>query len=341
MPYPEQLLDSMTLRDVAREAGVSSATVSRVLNNKANVKPATREVVMEAVTRLGYTANQQARSLAGGRSGAVGLLVYGLDSSYMGRIVRGIDHALADADYVLMLYTTHSRKTPEVDYIARIRRGLADGVLLVIPRTPAAYLDSLRQQQFPYMLVDHQGLGDYHHSIGGTNVEGAYDATRYLIELGHRRIGFITGALDLGSAVDRLAGYRSALAECGLPFDPALVWEGDFFRQQGVAGAEELFSLPERPTAIFASNDEMAFGVMETARRYSLRIPEDLSLIGFDDIPQAAETFPPLTTVRQPLEQMGRIAAETLLKLINDPQFVVERITMPTELIIRESCRSL
>jgi LacI family transcriptional regulator len=338
----------MTIFDVAHEAGVSSATVSRVLNNKGYVKPETREAVLQAVTRLGYVANQQARSLAGGRSRVIGLLVYGMGSSYMGAIVRGIDVALATARYDMMLYTTHSRS--EADCVAMITRGLADGLLLVLPRTLATYLDSLQRQQFPYVLIDHQGLGDYHHSVGATNFQGAYAATRYLIELGHRRIGFITGALDVGGAVDiagvfdigcavdRLAGYRAALAEFGLAADPALIRDGNFFQPQGFAGAQALLDLLERPTAIFASNDDMAFGVMEAARVHGLQLPEDLSVIGFDDVPRAADVYPPLTTVRQPLEQMGQVAAETLLKLIDDPQFVVERIALPTELIIRESC---
>jgi LacI family transcriptional regulator len=336
----EQPPNAVTIVDVAREAGVSYATVSRVLNNKAHVKPEKREAVLRATTRLGYVVNQQARSLAGGRSYVIGLLVHGLGNSYMGAIVRGIDEALDAAQYDLMLYTTHRRKTKESAYVAAITRGLTDGLLLVLPRNPAAYLASLRRQQFPYILIDHQGLGDYHHSVGATNLQGAYAATRHLIELGHRRIGFITGALELGCAVDRLAGYRAALTEFGIPVDPALIQEGDFFQPKGFAGANALLDLPERPTAIFASNDEMAFGVMEAARVHGLRLPEDLSVIGFDDIPWAANVYPPLTTVRQPLAQMGRVAAETLLKLINDPQFVVERIVLPTELVIRQSCRS-
>jgi LacI family transcriptional regulator len=338
MARSEQSPNVVTIFDVAREAGVSYATVSRVLNNKAHVKPEKREAVLQATIRLGYVANQQARSLAGGHSYVIGLLVHGFGTSYMGAIVRGIDEALDAANYDLMLYTTHRHRTKESGYVATVTRGLTDGLLLVLPRNPAAYLASLRRQQFPYMLIDHQGLGDYHHSVGATNFEGAYAATRHLIELGHRRIGFITGALELGCAVDRLEGYRAALAQFGIPVDPALIQEGDFLQPQGFAGAEALLGMPERPTAIFASNDEMAFGVMEAARVHSLRLPEDLSVIGFDDIPRAADVYPPLTTVRQPLEQMGRVAAETLLKLINDSQFVVERIVLPTELIIRQSC---
>jgi LacI family transcriptional regulator len=340
MTRSDQPASNVTIRDVAREAGVSYATVSRVLNNKEHVKPEKREAVLQATTRLGYVVNQQARSLAGGRSYVIGLLVHGLSNSYMGMIVRGIDEALDAARYDLMLYTTHSRRTRESAYVGAITHGLTDGLLLVLPRNPLAYLASLRRQQFPYMLIDHQGLGDYHHSVGATNFEGAYTATRHLIELGHRRIGFISGSLDLGCAVDRLAGYEAALAEFGIPTDPLLIQEGDFLQPQGFVAAQALLDQPERPTAIFASNDEMAFGAMEAARVRGLNLPEDLSVIGFDDVPRAADVYPPLTTVRQPLEQMGRVAAETLLKLICNPQLVVEQVVLPTELVIRQSCRA-
>ncbi len=338
MPRPDQPSVPVTSLDVAQAAGVSSATVSRVLNNKGHVSPETRRLVLQTAERLGYVANPQARSLAGGRSHVVGLLVHGMESSYMGAIVRGIDRALSAALYDLMLYTTHYRQAQEADYVGAITRGLADGLLLVLPRDPAAYLASLQQQHYPYMLVDHQGLGDYRRSVGATNVEGAYEATRYLIELGHRRIGFITGPQTLGCAVDRLAGYREAMADAGLALDPALIRPGEFFQPQGFVCAEQLLALPERPTAIVASNDEIAFGVVEAARIHGLRLPEDLSVVGFDDTPRASQVHPPLTTIRQPLEQMGQVAAERLLALIEDPTLVVERITLPTELIIRGSC---
>lgn len=331
----------ITIFDVAREAGVSYATVSRVINNKDHVKPDKRERVLRAMTRLGYVVNQQARSLAGGKSQVVGLVVPGVDNSYIGEIIRGIDEELASASYDLMLYTTHRRKTRESTYVATLTQGLADGLLLVLPRDPGAYMEALRRRGFPFVVIDHQGIDDTGPAVGATNRQGGYSATRYLIELGHRRIGFITGTLEVRCSTDRLAGYRAALGEFGLPLDPALVREGDFQQPDGYRGAHELLALAERPTAIFASNDVMAFGVMEAVRECGLRIPADISIVGFDDIPQATHVNPQLTTVRQPLEQMGRLAARTLLQLIANPKADVARIELPTELIIRDSCRAV
>ena len=331
----------VTIVDVAREAGVSYATVSRVINNKGYINPETREKVLRAVTKLGYVVNQQARSLAGGRSQVVGLVVRDLGTSYIGEIIHGIDEELANASYDLMLYTTHRRKIRESTYVATLTQGLADGLLLVLPREPGAYIETLRRRGFPYVLIDHQGIDETGPSVGATNRRGGYDATRYLIELGHRRIGFITGSLDLGCSIDRMAGYHAALTEFGLPTDPGLIREGDFMQPAGYTGARELLALPHRPTAIFASNDVSAFGVMEAARDCGLRIPEDISIVGFDDIPQASHVNPPLTTVRQPLEQMGRVATRMLLETIADRQRPAARVELPTELVIRASCRPI
>lgn len=337
MTRNQKMPGEVTIFDVAREAGVSYATVSRVINNKEHVKPDKREAVLRAMTRLGYVVNQQARSLAGGRSRVIGLLVHGFESAYTGEIVRGIDLELEAAQYDLMLYTTHRRRAKESAYVTAITRGMADGLLLMLPRNPEAYLQSLQRQRFPYVLIDHQGVGEGGAAVGATNWRGGYDATRYLINLGHRRIGFVTGTMDIGCSVDRLAGYHAALGEAGIAADPALVYTGDFLRQSGFAGGRALLSLLDGPTAIFASNDEMAFGVIDAARDRGLRIPDDLSVVGFDDIPQAASIYPALTTVRQPLEQMGRVATQMLLRLID--KGAAERAELDTELIIRNSCQ--
>lgn len=331
---------SVTIVDVAREAGVSYATVSRVINNKGNVRPASRERILTAMTRLGYVVDQRARSLAGGHSQVIGLLVRDLGTGYIGEIIRGIDVELAAAQYELMLYTTHHRKTKESVFVRTLTRGLADGLLLALPREPEVYLQTLLQHHFPYVLIDHQGVGGNCPLVRAANKQGGYDATQYLIGLGHRRVGFITGMMSMGCAVDRLNGYKAALAGYHVPFDPELVYEGDFFQPKGYGGARALLSLPDPPSAIFASNDVSAFGVMEAVRDQGLRIPEDVSVIGFDGIPQATGVHPPLTTVRQPLEEMGRVATRLLLEYIRDPQLPARQVELPTELMIRQSCQA-
>jgi LacI family transcriptional regulator len=295
--------------------------------------------VLNAMMRLGYVVNQQARSLAGGRSQVIGLLVPDVGNGYIGEIIRGVDEELAAAQYELMLYTTHRRRTKESVYVATLTRGLADGLLLVVPDDPGAYLDSLAQQNFPYILVDHQGINDACPAVGATNWQGGYDATTYLLDLGHRQIGFITGNMRLGCAVDRLAAYRAALADHGIDFDPELLVGGDFQQPSGYQGASTLLALAAPPTAIFASNDMMAFGAMDAVRSRGLAIPQDVSIIGFDDIPQAAAVRPALTTVRQPLVEMGRIATQMLLEYIHDPTLPTRRVELDTELILRESCQ--
>jgi LacI family transcriptional regulator len=176
--------------------------------------------------------------------------------------------------------------------------------------------------------------------VGATNWQGAYTAAEYLIKLGHQRIGFITGWMDLGCSRDRLDGYKSALRTHHLPIENSLIFEGDFHQPSGYEGANTFLNLSSPPTAIFASNDVMAMGAIEAVRVHGLRIPEDMSILGFDDIPQVANLHPRLTTVRQPLEQMGRVAVQMLLDILKDPQKPASRIELPTELVVRDSCQA-
>jgi LacI family transcriptional regulator len=332
-----QLSSKVTIIEVAAEAGVSFATVSRVINNDTHVRPETRQRVLVAMQHLGYVANRQARMLAGGKSNTIGLLVPDLGTGYIGEIIRGIDTELNWNDLDLVLYTTHRTATKEANYVANLAHGMVDGLLLVLPRNPADYIETLTRRNFPFVLIDHQGTVESCPAVGATNWQGAYTATEYLIALGHRRISFITGSLDLGCAQDRLKGYRSALRTHHIPEAPELVYEGNFFQPDGYAGACALLDLPDPPTAIFASNDVMAMGVMDAVRNRGLRVPDDISVIGFDNIPQSAMVYPPLTTVQQPLEQMGRVAAQMLISILNNVEKDTNRIELPTELIVRGS----
>lgn len=330
-------LNKVTIVDVAAAAGVSFGTVSRVINNDIHVKPETRKRVLEAMQQLNFVANRQARSLAGGKSNVIGMLVPDLGTGYIGEIIRGIDAELGDASFDLILYTTHRAATKEAGYVANMAQNMVDGLLLVLPRNPADYTGTLTRRKFPFVLIDHQGTGEDCAAVGATNWQGAFNATDHLIKLGHSRIGFITGWLDLGAAVDRLEGYKMALRTHHIPVDPDLIYEGTFNQLDGYTGAKRFLELGNPPTLIFASNDVMAMAAMDAVREKGLRVPEDISILGFDDIPQASLVRPALTTVRQPLEQMGRVAAQMLLEIIKDPECRLKRIELPTELIIRDS----
>ena len=330
----------VTIKDVAREAGISYSTVSRVVNNKEYVKPATRQRVLEAMEKLGYQANLQARSLAGGRTNVVGLLVHDIASPYTGELIRGIDDVLAANDYELMVYTTHRRKNQEPKFVATMARGLTEGLLIVLPVQAEKYIENLRERNFPYVLIDQNSEDSQAPSVTSANRQGACDAVEHLIGLGHRRIGVITGWMDIAGARDRLAGYKLALAKHNIPFDPDLVIEGDFTPPSGYIGTEKLLNLNKPPTAIFPSNDDAAAGALDAIKNGGLRVPEDISVIGFDDVPMAANLSPKLTTVRQPIEEVGKIATQMLLNIINNPELEREHIVLPTKLIIRESTTS-
>jgi LacI family transcriptional regulator len=327
----------VTIVEVAEKAGVSLGTVSRVINNDVHVAPETRSRVLAVTEELGYVANRQARGLKASKTNVIGVLVPDLGTGYIGEIMRGIDSELALSQLDLMLFTTHRIAAKEANYIANMAQGMVDGLLLVLPRNPADYTGTLTRRNFPFVLIDHQGIGKLCPSVGATNWQGAYNATEHLIKLGHKKIGFITGSMDLGAARERLEGYKSALRMHHIPENPSLVYEGTFFQPDGYAGAAALLDLQDVPTAIFASNDVMAMGAMDAVHSRGLRIPEDISILGFDDIPQAELIRPALTTVRQPLEQMGCVSTQMLLDIIKNPDKEVVQIKLPTELIIRGS----
>ncbi|MAU12545.1 MAG: LacI family transcriptional regulator [Anaerolineaceae bacterium] len=331
----------VTIYDVARAAGVSDATVSRVFNNKNNVRESTRERVLQAAKKLGYVANLQARILAGGKSHIIGLLVPGLDNAYMAEIVRGIDIELGHANYEMILYTTRRRGGNEASYLQYIANSLSAGLLLVVPLLSPKYLEILSDLEYPYVLIDEIDEQNNSFSVDATNWQGAYDATEYLIGLGHRRIAFIKGIVGLHSSDDRVQGYKAALKAHGIPVRDDYIVEGDYMQPSGYDKTFPLMALPTPPTAIFAANDHMALGVMDAIRELGMDIPNDISIVGFDDIPQASTTHPKLTTVLQPLEQMGREGVRLLLEQLQYPDRPPRRLTLPTQLIVRDSCRPL
>ncbi len=287
---------------------------------------------------LGYVANLKARSLAGGRSQMIGLLVYNFQSSYLVEIVRGIDSEMGELDYDMMLSTTHQRKHKESEHVRKLTQGMVDGLLIVLPSNLEAYIEDLNSQNVPYVLIDYAGEQMAHaNTVRATNQKGVQEATTYLIQLGHRQIGFITGQLAVGSSVERLAGFRQALREHNIPQDPTMQVIGDFMEPSGYLGAQQLLAHPTPPTAIVCSNDVMAFGAIRAIQEMGLRVPQDVSIIGFDDVPESRTFRPKLTTVRQPLQEMGRVATRILVQMIEKSSSAPNQIALPTELIIRES----
>jgi LacI family transcriptional regulator len=272
---------NITIVDVAREAGVSYSTVSRVLNGYEFVKEDTRQRVLEAAQRLGYVANQQARSLAGGKTRVIGLLVPGLDNGYVGEVARGVDEEIARAEYEMVLYTTHRNEGKERSYAVKLAKGLSDGLLLVVPLVTGEYLEALREQQFPYVLIDQTDPANQSSIVDSTNWQGAYEVTQYLIGLGHKRIGFITGLMTLTSAVDRLEGYKAALLDHHLAYDPALIVPGDFLQpgspsvpppssRQTICRLSARWKLPEIAAWIFPAIYRSSVLTICRRRRWSI-----------------------------------------------------------------------
>ncbi|MEM6429646.1 MAG: LacI family DNA-binding transcriptional regulator [Deinococcota bacterium] len=335
---------NVTIKDVAKCAGVSYATVSRVINGQ-SVSEDKKARVMQAIDKLGYVVNMSARSLAGGNTHIVGVLVPNLGNEYINQVLQGIDEALREYNYDLMLYTTQQREDKEARYVQALSRGMIDGLLLLVPFHPEAYLKSLRARHFPHVVIDQVVIDQNEHAsasptVAARNRQGALEAMRYLLELGHRRIGFIKGLAQLGSAHERFLSYEQALQDYGLSIDEDLIQEGHFEQRQGFLAAQALLSLPNPPTAIFAANDVSSIGVLQAARHADLRVPKDLSIVGFDDIPRAAHTYPALTTVHQPLVEMGRTAVSLLLRYIERPEQAVQHISFDTHLIVRDTCAS-
>jgi len=327
-----------TIRGVATAAGVSIATVSRVLNGRPDVAPETREIVLRAVREQGFTTNRNARALSGGRTGLIGVTVPLVEAAYFGVILSGASEALYEQDMRIVLCPTLHQHDREVNLLDRLMRGTTDGAVLMLPEESSAELKAL-QRDFPFVVVDPRiALDEGIPVVSAAHAAGARAATEHLLSFGHRRIGVITGPRDWIACTERMNGYHGALAAAGVLPDPALVAVSDF-RNGPVtaAAAAALLDLPDPPTAIFAFNDNVAVGVMRAARARGLRVPEDLSVVGFDDSEQAEIVLPALTTVRQPLAEMGRMAVSLLLRLLEHQRVDALRIQLATKLVVRES----
>jgi LacI family transcriptional regulator len=326
----------VTIQDVAKTAGVSVSTVSRVLNGKADVSSETQERVRSVIEDLGYTTNLAARSMRSSKNNLVGLIMPDIAYPFAVEVMRGANQAIAESEFDLLLYTTgdvykSGRASHEKKYVSLLNNSITDGCIIVAPVTGEFSTEA------PIVSIDPVMSNPNYPSVHATNYKGAMEAMNYLLELGHRRIGFISGRAELESATRRLKGYREALENAGVPFDDKLIASGDYTTKTGAGCARELLSLDDPPSAIFASNDQTAMGVFQVAEELNLRIPEDLSVIGFDNIMESK--YLKLTTVDQFIYEMGYVATQMLIKLINGEELESQTYKMQTKLIIRDSCQ--
>ncbi len=326
------------MAEIARMAEVSVPTVSKVLNQYADVAPATRQRVERIIKERGYVVNKAARALRKGQSGQVDLMVPGLNALEF-EIIRGVKDALETTDFRLTLSIMGGKEARVKNMLAKVLSDSTDGVVMLLVADMYAPIQELRQCNIPFVVID--TLNELTHeipSIGAINVAGGKNATSYLLSLGHRRIAFISGPTRFTCIRERLLGYRTALEEAGISLASDLILHGDFSVESGYEQTKSLLALPEPPTAIFAAADTLALGAYHFLYERNLRIPDTMSIVGFDDLLLSSHAIPPLTTVRQPLLEMGRSAVSMLLRLIANEQLEVVRAELATPLIKRASC---
>ncbi len=323
-----------TIADVAREAGVSVPTVSKVVNGRSDVSPATRRRVEAIILERGY----RRRGRAVRQAGLLELVFHELESEWALEIVMGAGRVARENHLALVTTELHGRHTPGRGWIEGVLQRRPLGLIVVFSDLSPRMRSQLGASGIPFVVVDPTGeqLPDTP-SVGATNWSGGLAATRHLLGLGHRRIGMLTGPGDLMCSRARLDGYRAAMDAAGVPVDPQLVACGDFHVRSGVEYAEAVLRRPDPPTAIFAGNDLMALGVYQAARAARLLIPDELSVVGFDDLPAAGWVGPPLTTVRQPLSEMAVTAARLVIALARGEAPAQTRVELATELVVRES----
>ena len=328
----------VTIHDVASAAGVSVATVSKVINGRYGVAEATAARVQQVIADLGYESSLVARSLRSRRTNVIGILVAEFEP-FSTELLKGISESIAGTGYELLAYSGGGRAGSDVGwerrYLSRLSGTLIDGAILVTPTVVDA------SSGIPVVAVDpHTGPTGLP-TVDSDNLTGAVVATEHLLALGHRRIGFLGGRPDLESARLREEGFRAALAAAGLEADPELMRVGGYRSATATEPARELLTLPEPPTAIFAANDLSAIRTMEVAASLGISVPGDLSVIGFDNVPESALTTPPLTTIDQPIRRMGSEATALLIDLLDGRTDRPTHVTLSTRLVERGSCRAL
>lgn len=327
----------VTIKDVARAGGVSPSTVSRALNDSPLVQEETKARIRDLAAKLGYERNELARGLVKGVSGAIGLVIPDITNPFFAEIARGVEKVAHARGYGVILCNTEEDPARELNYLQLLRRKRVDGLLLSSVTADDPYLEDLLRASVPVVLVSRLVRGLDAPFVVGDDRTGARLAVEHLVKLGHKKIGFIGGPPNVQSSQDRMAAYREVLTEQGLPLRKGWAVFADFTQAAGREAARRMLSLPERPTAIFAANDVIALGVMESSEELGIEIPKDLSLVGYNNITYAALPRIQLTTVAQPTQEMGRIAAEHLLGVITGGRRRILRRVLPPRLVVRRT----
>lgn len=333
--------ERLTLEKIGELAGVSRATVSRVVNRQPNVRPEVRERVLAVIAATGYQPNLAARSLASNRTGLIGLIIPRILQSlftdpYYPRLLQGVAQVCNDYGVILSLFMFHSEDEEDRLYPRVLRPGVLDGVVVVSSQEEDPLIARLAESDMPFIVIGRPTDATAVSYVDVDNVTGAHTAVSHLVHQGRRRIATITGRLDMSAGVDRLLGYRQALAEHGLPIDENLIIGGEF--DEVVAYNAMLRLLPQQPDAVFVASDAMALGVLHALRTEGIAVPAKIAIVGYDDLPAAAISLPPLTTIRQPIRRFGVLAVETLIGIIENGPEPPRHIVLPTELIVRETC---
>lgn len=330
-----------TIKDVAKLAEVHPSTVSRVINNDSRISEKTKDKVLLIIKKLGYTPNAIARGLKTKRTHTLGMLIPDITNPFFAEIARGVENAANKNNFNVILCNTDDKLKKERTYLEILRGKRVDGLILGTAHIRDKSILELEKKKFPYILVSRNIEGLDKNCVIVDDVAGGIIVTEYLIKLGHRRIAHITGPTTVRAANNRLEGYKFALEKHQIEYHEELVEEGDFRIKGGYQAMKKFLELPEPPTAIFAANDLLALGAMQAIQKKKYNIPEDFCIIGFDDIRLASFVYPPLTTIHQPMLEMGALAVKMLLKIIEEGEFNQRKIVLKPKLIIRESCRKI
>jgi len=332
-------MQHVSIKDIARAAHVSHPTVSRALSDSPLVNGETAKRIRQIAASLGYRPSAIARSLATKRTKTIGVVVTSIADPFIADVISGVEEAANDHGYSVFLANSNANPDREVKVVHSFHERRVDGILVTASRVGALYVPLLSQLKVPIVLINNQhpdGTDEFIYSVTIDNIKASTEVMRHLIGLGHKRIAYIGDRGGLQSDNERLAGYRHGLACAGYPFLPDLVVHGDGKPEGGGHAMEQLLALPKPPTAVFCYNDMSALGALRVLHGRGIRVPEDLSLVGFDDLAIASYTSPLLTTVSQPKQQMGRMAMEILIKLLSRVDSKTN-IKVEGELIIRES----